>query len=573
MRLATILTVMMCLLACLVTPARARDGAENWAIPGSTCHAVMQPGEDAAFLVSRAERWTCEAGEWPSTGETVLLRFDMRGRQTADPVLTVSTRLFDRLTVTATSQGGASVTRRVAVEDLTVSNSAWLHTHDVATPPGKLSVITVQFEGVVVPPRLAPTRISDGPPAKAVATYDQIVSAILAGLLFAPILFDLGFYLVLRKSFTLYHALFCTMAVIQTTAVSGLMHLLLGVSPATQHVLAQISFDTTVAAGTMFAASFLEREQLGDRGRVILRAIAALALVLCLQRLLLAEALGVTVMQIYYGGYAVFILGLAVALARPLRRASRALRFVLLSYLPLLAIGIGRITSALATNMVDTLQMAQAQHLALGWQVIVSAFAVADRFMTIKRERDRARAAAEVAERASERDPLTGLLNRRGLERLFVSMRADGCSALAVIDLDHFKAVNDSYGHAAGDRVLQVVADALCDGDPASRVFRMGGEEFVILLGGPDPLGEAEARRRAITAAVRAAGVIGRDVTASMGVVDAPPDAISDASFDALYDRADRLLYEAKASGRDRGLSERLRVFRPRRMEDRRAAA
>ncbi|WP_162199422.1 GGDEF domain-containing protein [Aurantiacibacter luteus] len=549
------------------------DPAGRWATPGSICHAELRAGESEAAVAATASRWTCDQGDWQADAETMLLRFDMRGQSVADPVLTLSNRLFDSLSITAASENGNLRRENMSADDLSVSSPVWRFTHAVAVPSGRLSAIIVRFDGVQIAPRLAPTRISDGQPSVPIATLDQIVAALLAGLLLAPILFDLGFQRVLRKSFPLYHALFCAMAVVQTLAVSGLLTLLLGVGQGTQHVVAQLSFDMTVAAGTLFAASFIEREQLGDRGRTILRAIAVLAVSLGIARLLLADALGVAVMQIYYGGYAIFIVGLCAALARPLRGASRALRFVLLSYLPLLAIGIARIGSALTTNMADTLPMVQAQHLALAWQITVSAFAVADRFMTLKRERDRARTAAEVAERASERDPLTGLLNRRALQRKYAALREEGFTTLAVLDLDHFKRVNDRHGHTVGDQVLKCVAEAITPSHGDTMAFRMGGEEFVLLLRGEDALCRAEAKRRSIAERIAESGLVDTAVTASMGLVEVPPGTLADTGFDALYERADRLLYEAKAAGRDRTMSERLRVFHPRRGEDRRIAA
>ena len=180
---------------------------------------------------------------------------------------------------------------------------------------------------------------------------------------------------------------------------------------------------------------------------------------------------------------------------------------------------------------------------------------------------------ARTLEELSERDALTGLLNRRAIEDRFAALRADGFTTLAVVDLDRFKDINDRYGHAAGDTVLRSVAGALRSDDVDSLVFRMGGEEFVLMLRGPRPLERAERKRQAITEAVARAGVVPERVSASMGIVEAPHDSLADAGFEKLYARADRLLYEAKASGRDRTMAERLKVFRPRRGADRRAAA
>jgi diguanylate cyclase (GGDEF)-like protein len=206
-------------------------------------------------------------------------------------------------------------------------------------------------------------------------------------------------------------------------------------------------------------------------------------------------------------------------------------------------------------------------------EVLATTLGVADRFMVIRDQRDRARTEALLLERLSERDPLTGMLNRRALADRFAMLRAEGFTTLAVIDLDHFKRVNDTHGHAVGDRVLKAVAGVLTQ-DADTLAFRMGGEEFLLLLRGRDAAQRAENRRRALSARI-AEQVAGLDalVTASMGLVEVPPSAMPNAGLHELYDRADQLLYEAKQAGRNRTLSERLKTFVPRRTERRKAAA
>jgi diguanylate cyclase (GGDEF)-like protein/PAS domain S-box-containing protein len=163
---------------------------------------------------------------------------------------------------------------------------------------------------------------------------------------------------------------------------------------------------------------------------------------------------------------------------------------------------------------------------------------------------------AELAEEAV-RDPLTGLHNRRHLDR---ALRADlasrprtGRLAVLVVDVDHFKTVNDRFGHAAGDRVLTAVADTLTgavrEGDTAAR---LGGEEFVLVLPGAgraQALERAERVRRAVAAVRHPVDGGGVGVTVSIGVAVCPADGTTAA---ALLEAADRALYTAKETGRDR---------------------
>lgn len=170
---------------------------------------------------------------------------------------------------------------------------------------------------------------------------------------------------------------------------------------------------------------------------------------------------------------------------------------------------------------------------------------------------ERVRLARELARQATT-DFLTGTANRRSfmqrtgteLERL--RRHPEGNAALAVIDIDHFKAVNDTYGHAGGDEVLKhlvrVVAAAV---RPTDLLGRTGGEEFALLLPDTD-LTEAlhlAERIRATIAARPFAAPGGRiPVTISIGISDL---AGGDAGTDDVFARADFALYDAKNAGRN----------------------
>ena len=164
---------------------------------------------------------------------------------------------------------------------------------------------------------------------------------------------------------------------------------------------------------------------------------------------------------------------------------------------------------------------------------------------------------SDVRHRAdSTLDALTGLLNRRALPSRFEEVAQQAAIAgqpvsVVLADLDRFKRVNDSSGHAAGDAVLRDVAAALrVNLRTFELLYRIGGEEFLLLLPGadaPHAIELAESLRGAVTEA-RPGGF---DITCSLGVAtfDGPGHA---ASLDTLLAAADRALYEAKRSGRDR---------------------
>jgi diguanylate cyclase (GGDEF)-like protein len=158
--------------------------------------------------------------------------------------------------------------------------------------------------------------------------------------------------------------------------------------------------------------------------------------------------------------------------------------------------------------------------------------------------------------RRSTLDPLTGLFNRNALEQRLAELHGQPCDpsqgnshAFLLCDLDHFKRVNDEFGHVTGDAVLQDVAytmrATLRAGDS---IYRVGGEEILVILPGAGHQDAIEIAER-LRVAVRERRPNGVAVSLSIGVAVAEPEVVD---TDDLLARADASLYAAKAGGRDR---------------------
>jgi diguanylate cyclase (GGDEF)-like protein len=155
-------------------------------------------------------------------------------------------------------------------------------------------------------------------------------------------------------------------------------------------------------------------------------------------------------------------------------------------------------------------------------------------------------------------DSLTGLVTRRVLDEAataaLTGSRSDDGTSLLLVDVDHFKAINDTYGHPAGDAVLVQLARLVLDQSRTSDVVgRLGGDELALLMPGC-PLDRAERRAQRLMETIRAArltvhgiGVV--PVSVSMGLAHVPTNAYD---LRSLYAAADAALYAAKRAGRDR---------------------
>jgi diguanylate cyclase (GGDEF)-like protein len=185
----------------------------------------------------------------------------------------------------------------------------------------------------------------------------------------------------------------------------------------------------------------------------------------------------------------------------------------------------------------------------------------------LRREVDRLRREHAEAREQSIRDSLTASYNRRYLDQRLTSLLADttqaglpsGGLAVALVDLDWFKRVNDTFGHLVGDRVLQRVVDLLCDGLPEGAFCaRYGGEEFVLVVPGIDAgaaLAVAEAARARVEHNPWSQLVPGLRVTVSIGLAHEAGGGLAagrpPTSAEQQLLRADGLLYTAKQSGRN----------------------
>ncbi|MFC5449583.1 sensor domain-containing diguanylate cyclase [Paenibacillus aestuarii] len=186
-------------------------------------------------------------------------------------------------------------------------------------------------------------------------------------------------------------------------------------------------------------------------------------------------------------------------------------------------------------------------------ETLIVSWGLANQIKLIRKEKDRAVEQMNENRKLADSDFLTGLYNRRYIMNRFSSRMSEQMVFL-ILDIDHFKRINDTYGHLAGDNVLQQIASVLRQcfrhGDV---IGRFGGEEFIVLM--PDTfLDQARHRAEELLSAVCSVPIHIGDThitcTVSIGITEWKSDSSDD--FHAALRRADEALYEAKRLGRNR---------------------
>ena len=548
---------LVCLAWALALGAAPAHAAPAVPVIEASCHAATAADVSLAEMAASPERWSCRPDQWDNTRAAAWLSFDAeRWRDGPAPVGFVShiTR-FDRITVAAVGADGTVRSHAYSEAQVELLENGPLFT--VALPPvtADTARVIVRIDRphnltVLTEARVTPRPHLSGWPPAAVAMI-----AVIAGMLVIPLVFDVSFYTVLHERFLVLHAAMVASMIGYLLFSGGLVLAFVRPSIDLVAIAGPLFFAAGAAASAFFLLEFLEREALPRAMRGLLKGAAVWSVLVPGTMALQLDAFQPFDNAGFFYGFLPVLAVFAATLAVALLRGSRAVRLVALAWIPILLCCAERILRGMgfysAPDSLDRLMF-----VAFALEVVTVWLAVNQRFLRMKQDRDKARLEARLLAELSERDPLTGLMNRRAIESRFGACLAKGYRTLAVLDLDRFKQINDSHGHATGDEVLRACARAFT-GIPDLLAIRMGGEEFLFLLRGPAAQEVAERLGAGLTGHIaREVPALDRAVTASMGVVHLGDAALPSARFDDVYARADTLLYEAKAAGRDRTFSE-----------------
>ena len=526
----------------------------------------MTPDE----LAAPGAHWNCEGKSKEQVSRTAMIRFDLGD---AEYPIYLRTRLglFDSIKATVVDRDGATRSRIYRENDVILASGEPVFLLELPETYAESRAVFVQVRGARHDSTVLRATLYDSDP-RFDHTHLQVLIgiAVLLGLVIAPVVFDLAFFGALRSSFLLWHAALSLSFGVQVFLRSGLVVEMFEISPEAWRASMIMALGCCSAVGAMFTRSFIERDKLDPRLRKLLPLVAIWSLVFSAIHAASFEFLRPLGAAFHSYVFAPVFFAFVVVMVDAWRRGSRAVRFQLIGWGPLLLSFALQLTTYLTEAGLPT-DALPVFYLGVLSETTITAIGVADRFFALRHERDAALSDAIELERLSERDPLTGLLNRRAIDARFDELHRAGYETFALLDLDHFKKINDTAGHDTGDKVLQIVARVLNE-DEGTIAIRLGGEEFFLLMRGSDAEVRAERLRQILALRVaRNLPELAQVVTASMGMLVAPRRALPNAQFSDVYTRSDMLLYEAKANGRNRTVSERLQAFSTRKGKERRA--
>lgn len=556
-----VLFLAMIVASFLATTAQAAPRDEI-SLVGRLCHFSASEPVNVATLAKRADLFACSKEQRHDASPYNWLRvddLDVRSSAEAAWFLRFRNTYLYALNVAFVYDDGHISLIRAEADDLEAYATAG-NAIAIRVPPRAVALKSV-LVGVEGHPNTRvvmrmPSLISEAQLRRDAALNNAMFGA-LAGLLIAVIVFNLGFYTALHARYQL-----------ELVGMSSAFLLYLAIWSG---VFEQLGFETTlgwrVGGGLIvlgavayscvrFSLAFLERLAIYKPAAQAAQAFSVAAFIAALGLPSANWTMAGFFDQTFHIFCGLTVLSMIVLIGVALARGSAAARFLMIGLSPALIGALTRVVFALGWWPASTVGENFIFVGATGMTLMMS-YAIANRVKEIQRAHDEQRRRhGELTVRA-ERDGLTGLLNRRTfIEQVEMRLTfdvGDRVPAFIILDLDHFKRVNDNLGHGVGDAVLKHTAEILSrtcrTGDI---VGRLGGEEFGVLIAVREQREAAVAAER-IRAAISTSAVHKiapglTHISASVGVASAGDRSCS---WTDLYNRADRALYVAKEAGRN----------------------
>jgi len=401
---------------------------------------------------------------------------------------------------------------------------------------------SANVRGVVLSPELATRSESYARGLALTSAY-----CAFAGLAVVLLAYNISLWAAMRHSFQLWYCAMVSLLALYTFSSSGALAMLASGLDNNDRLRLNYALLVAVGASTLlFVRHFFGDEAITPRLNRLLHVTIALSAMAALAFAVLAPWQIRLLDTLYFIAITIMLSMVVPLLISARRNGNRYVWIFLVAWAAPILAAILRVANGFNLLPHSTL-IDNANILAQSLEAVLSALLVTARVRELGVERDRAIRGERTARRLAAIDPLTGLMNRRAfIDR---AIGRPGRHRLMLIDIDHFKSVNDRFGHDIGDEVLRAVTSVIQSSCPQNGLaVRLGGEEFALLI--PE-LDFATCRPEMVLKAIRSEPMP-RDahVTVSIGHAEGP--MASEESWKRLYRLADSALYRAKTDGRDR---------------------
>lgn len=540
--------VALAMFAAMIVPARAADDAEHSAIFRDSC--VLATPSAVSFEEANASReWVCSPGYDQIRAKNIWISYVPGPDLAGDVSLTGMAAPMEHLDLLVETRDGRMLAHRYSPHEIAQN---WAPGSSYALP---LPVAGEHIERVTIgiadpQTRLIITELGIAPTQVMVERRleTSIMFALAIGMMLIVALLCAVMFVAVRYGLAAYHSAFSVVLATHVLSASSLIFLIF---PGMGLWLRTFVNFTSLAVGMALLGPIILRYFERDLMPVWLRKTIIVSAVLCFSAVLvlpLSQVFDFPDRTVYHMLFLPGCLTVAGTVLVMQLRGSRAVKGFALAWLVPVILGFER---ALRGSELYYLPnwMENLFFLGLAMQAVVMTIVIALKAETIRRERDHERFRAEQAREEAYQDGLTDLPNRRD----FDMWRSRAHDFLAIIDLDHFKLINDRFGHDTGDGVLKAVGAALNaaqENGLVLRAWRLGGEEFAIALA-------ARNFEEAALIANRVRLSIGAEIETRMGETVGPVTASAGLARNGdeprqSYRAADSALYQAKAGGRDR---------------------
>lgn len=509
---------------------------------------------EAAFAIPAAAL-DCSSSRFERRERFVRARIDLAkvellppGRLSWQTDPTSFDSMLIRLDYVDGTQRLIDVDAQMAVRNWDANGNFWVPIQQDGTQLDAIDLVVERPQSRAVLSRMTLSAFGE---ASALNYSRTLLYVLVCGMLLVPLIYDLLFYRVLRARFMAWHLVMTAGTLLYVLFNSGLILVMLpDMQSMTRYGGVYVAMSLAVLGLARFSSLILEEGVVSSRLSRALTWAAVANLALSLLTLIDFEPFRMRIVDVYLLSMMPVIGALVAVLVVALRQGSRAAVFLAAAYAGLIVAGTTQVLASLGlfarAEIID-----ESIYVALVILVLGTSAGVGDRFLVIKAERDRARLTAAKLGAMANSDGLTGLRNRRAFDQ---NRRLAKGRALLVIDVDRFKAINDTFGHQRGDAALchvaRVIERTLVNRKHAE-VYRLGGEEFAVLCPADN-----EAEMAALGEAIRAAmersgdgedGFDMPDLTISVGAVLGEGQLMH-----VAFAEADQALYRAKEGGRNR---------------------